>query len=195
MNTRASARNATALVAVDMNAVTGVPAPSYTSGVHQCSGAALTLNARPPSTIAAPVSSSTPRLPSKPPIAAKVSDPVAPYTSALPYSSTALDMPPTIRYLRPASSDATRSASRAHSTYSAIENSSSPMNSVTNPAAPAIRPMPQTAASSSAWNSPWRPSSARPRTASTTATRPHADAMIRATLVTSSECSWPPNAP
>ena len=42
-----SAKNAAVFVAADMNAVTGVGAPWYTSGVHMWNGAAETLNANP----------------------------------------------------------------------------------------------------------------------------------------------------
>src|SRR3954465_932054 len=44
---RRSAANAAAFVAAAMNAVTGVGAPSYTSGVHMWNGAADTLNPKP----------------------------------------------------------------------------------------------------------------------------------------------------
>ena len=45
--TRISARNAATFVAADMNAVTGVGAPWYTSGVHWWNGTADTLNPNP----------------------------------------------------------------------------------------------------------------------------------------------------
>src|SRR5437879_953726 len=46
-STRARARNPATFVAADMNAVTGVGAPWYTSGVHMWNGAADTLNPNP----------------------------------------------------------------------------------------------------------------------------------------------------
>ena len=46
-NTRMNAKKAAVFVAADMNAVTGVGAPWYTSGVHMWNGAAETLNANP----------------------------------------------------------------------------------------------------------------------------------------------------
>ena len=49
-------------------------------------------------------------------IAPKRSSPVAPYTSAEPKSSTAEPNEPITRYLRPASSDASRSPAIAQST-------------------------------------------------------------------------------
>ena len=45
--TRMIIANAAALVPTDMNAVTGIGAPWYTSGVHMWKGAAETLNANP----------------------------------------------------------------------------------------------------------------------------------------------------
>ena len=44
---RINAANAAALTAAAMNAVMGVGAPSYTSGVHMWNGTAPTLNANP----------------------------------------------------------------------------------------------------------------------------------------------------
>src|SRR3990172_731347 len=57
-STRQVTTNAAALVAAAMNAVTGVGAPSYTSGVHMWNGAAETLNASPARIIARPVTNS-----------------------------------------------------------------------------------------------------------------------------------------
>src|SRR5215467_8604240 len=51
---RTSATNAAALVAADMNAVTEVGAPWYTSGVHMWNGAAESLNMKPARIIARP---------------------------------------------------------------------------------------------------------------------------------------------
>ena len=83
---RMNAPIAAALVAVAMNAVIGVGAPSYTSGVHWWNGATDALNAKP--TIVSPRPVSTIALPSTPPeslfsdiawpIAAKSVEPVAP---------------------------------------------------------------------------------------------------------------------
>src|SRR5262245_60669880 len=47
LNTRISAANAATLVAADMNPVTAVGAPWYTSGAHMWNGTAETLNANP----------------------------------------------------------------------------------------------------------------------------------------------------
>src|SRR6476619_2319364 len=51
---RSVTTRATAFVAADMKAVTGVGAPSYTSGVHMWNGAADALNASPAMIIAIP---------------------------------------------------------------------------------------------------------------------------------------------
>ena len=53
---RSSAANAATLVADAMNAVTGVGAPWYTSGVHMWNGTAATLNPRPTSSNTVPAS-------------------------------------------------------------------------------------------------------------------------------------------
>jgi hypothetical protein len=85
---RSSAANAATFVADAMNAVTGVGAPWYTSGVHMWNGTAATLNPRPTSSSTIPISS----VPGSKSVLARrktsmpVSDvdPVAPYTSAMP---------------------------------------------------------------------------------------------------------------
>ena len=80
----------------------------------------------------------------------KPSRPVAPYTSADPKSRIAEPKPPMIRYFRPASSDFARFVSRAQRMYSAIENHSSPRNSVIRLAAWTKKAMPPPAAARSA---------------------------------------------
>ncbi len=62
---RMNAPIAAALVAVAMNAVIGVGAPSYTSGVHWWNGATEALKANP--TVVSPMPVSTIGLPSTPP--------------------------------------------------------------------------------------------------------------------------------
>src|ERR1700744_4215912 len=62
---RRNAPIAAAFVAVAMNAVIGVGAPSYTSGVHWWNGATDALKAKP--TIVSPIPVSTIGLPSTPP--------------------------------------------------------------------------------------------------------------------------------
>src|SRR5262245_52157458 len=88
VKSRSSAANAAALVAAAMNAVTGVGAPWYTSGVHMWNGTAETLNPRPTMSSPSPnsnvdCSNSVFLLRNS---AIHVSDvvPVAPYTSATP---------------------------------------------------------------------------------------------------------------
>src|SRR5258705_1603053 len=57
MNTREKDANAAAFEPVERNAVTGVGAPSYTSGDHTWNGALAILKPKPTSIIAAPASS------------------------------------------------------------------------------------------------------------------------------------------
>src|SRR5690242_920942 len=82
-NSRSSTPMAAALVATAMNAVIGVGAPSYTSGVHWWNGATDALNASPAITRAMPVSISTSsvRSPEAAAIAENSVDPEAPYTN------------------------------------------------------------------------------------------------------------------
>src|SRR6266704_5174107 len=86
-STRNSAVKAAALTPVAMNAVTGVGAPSYTSGAHMWNGTAATLNANPTSSSARPAGSMTPVPPSPTwtPMSVRFVVPVAPYTNAMPY--------------------------------------------------------------------------------------------------------------
>src|SRR5580658_4200517 len=56
--TRKRAANAPALATADMNPVTGVGAPWYTSGVHMWNGTAATLKANPTSIRVTPAKSS-----------------------------------------------------------------------------------------------------------------------------------------
>ena len=78
-----------------------------------------------------------------------------------------------IRYFSPDSSDCSRLSSVAHSTYSGIDSSSSPMNSATVFCALASSVMPLIDVSSSAWNSPWADSrAASERHASSTVQMP-----------------------
>src|ERR687898_395991 len=145
-NTRTRAANPATLVADDMNAVTGVGAPWYTSGVHMWNGTAATLNPRPTRSSPRPMSS-TPSSSSV--LAARkrempVSEvvPVAPYTSATPYRNTADEKAPSTKYLIPASWDARRRRSNAASTYSGIERISSARNTTTRSLAVVIASIP-----------------------------------------------------
>ena len=58
ISTRSITASAAVFVAADMNPVTGVGAPSYTSGVHMWNGAAEVLKPKPTSSIASPPTSS-----------------------------------------------------------------------------------------------------------------------------------------
>src|SRR6478736_8746575 len=86
--TRNVRRSAATFVADDIQAVTGVGAPSYTSGVHMWNGAADILKPRPAMRSAMPTTSS--ELPVSPCVAVaeaiplNETVPVAPYTSAEP---------------------------------------------------------------------------------------------------------------
>ena len=117
-STRSVTTSAATFVAADMNAVTGVGEPWYTSGVHMWNGAAEALKPSPVSTIARPTTSirSSSRVAPTWPMPARSRWPVAPKTSANPNRSTAEPKLPTIRYLRPDSSDVSRSMSIAQST-------------------------------------------------------------------------------
>src|SRR3712207_4895756 len=99
---RRNAANAAALVAADMNAVTGVGAPWYTSGVHMWNGTSDVLNAKPTnsSAMAASVSEAGASR------ALKAADicpifvvPATPYVTAMPYSNNAEENAPSRKYL------------------------------------------------------------------------------------------------
>src|SRR5206468_2277537 len=104
-NSRNASANAATFVAADMNAVTVVGAPSYTSGVHMWNGAEDDLKPRPAMIIASPSTrtASPARFwaPTAPAISSNPMRFVAPYTSAEPNRSEAEPNEPTIRYFRP----------------------------------------------------------------------------------------------
>ena len=77
-STRYVTTSAAAFVAADMNAVTDVGAPWYTSGVHMWNGAAEALKPKPAITIARPAKSSVSSASVAAAIAEKPSSPVAP---------------------------------------------------------------------------------------------------------------------
>ena len=77
-STRSMTTSAAVFVAADMNAVTEVGAPWYTSGVHMWNGAAETLNASPARIIASPAKRNASLDGSAAAIAGKLSSPVAP---------------------------------------------------------------------------------------------------------------------
>ena len=76
---RSSAAKAAILTVAAMNAVTGVGAPWYTSGVHWWNGTAAILNNRPTMTRAMPTATSVP----SPGLAESVSDSVMKLTDPL----------------------------------------------------------------------------------------------------------------
>src|SRR5579862_688591 len=128
--TRYATTSAAIFVADAMNDVTGVGAPWYASGLHMWNGAADDLNPRPAMIIASPTRNIGSCACPAAAMRSKLSCPVLPYTRAEPNSSVADPTAPTTRYLSPASSEPIRSMSIAVSTYSAIENHSSPRKSV-----------------------------------------------------------------
>ena len=86
---RRNAAKAAALGPADMNAVMGVGAPSYTSGVHMWKGTSATLNANPIRIIAiparrSPAGSGPSEFVSASAIRFRFVVPVAPYVSAMP---------------------------------------------------------------------------------------------------------------
>src|SRR5437660_5703543 len=117
--TRTIIAKAAALVPTDMNAVTGIGAPWYTSGVHIWNGAAETLKAKPTPISTMPRIKSgllDAELPRTVAILGISVVPDAPYTSAIPYRTNALANPPTRRYFAPASCDRLSSRADAHET-------------------------------------------------------------------------------
>ncbi len=76
--TRRSITSAAVFVAADMNAVTEVGAPWYTSGVHMWNGAAETLKASPARIIASPAKRNASLVGFAVAIAEKLSSAVAP---------------------------------------------------------------------------------------------------------------------
>src|SRR6266480_3116760 len=100
-NTRISAANAAIFVAADMNAVTGVGAPWYASGVHMWNGTAETLNANPTASrpIAANASGNGPMWPWKlRAISPRFVVWACPYANAMPYRKNALEKAPSRKY-------------------------------------------------------------------------------------------------
>ena len=108
--TRSSAANAAAFTAVTMYPVTGVGAPSYTSGAHMWNGTAATLNPKPTSSNPSPISSIVlccrPRVATCTPIKVRFVVAVAPYTRAMPYSRKPEANAPSRKYLSAASAAA-----------------------------------------------------------------------------------------
>src|ERR1700685_3450985 len=115
-----------------MKAVTGSGAPSYTSGVQAWNGTRLSLNARPTRNSPAPTASTgvTGAVAST----ANATEPVAPNSSAEPYSKNPDAIELRIRYLR-ADSRAGGRVEIAHRQYSARESSSRPRNTISRFAA------------------------------------------------------------
>src|SRR3990172_4858061 len=105
-NTRMTTAKPAAFGATDGKPVTGVGAPSYTSGPHMWKGAAVILKASPPSTntmpttspgVTAPPGASAMRMPTR------LVVPVQPNSRLAPYRNTDDDTAPSSRNFSPAS--------------------------------------------------------------------------------------------
>src|ERR687885_1998414 len=93
-----------AFEATEKKAVAGVAAPWYTSGVHSWNGAAAILKPSPATSIVTASSAAVDGGPlNTRAMSTRVVAPVAPYSSAMPYSSTAVDMALSSMNLMPAS--------------------------------------------------------------------------------------------
>ena len=88
MKMRRNTANAAALGPADRNALTGVGAPSYTSGAHIWKGAAETLNPNPtninPAAAPSSIPSVVPEVASRTCTVVRLMVPVQPYTTATP---------------------------------------------------------------------------------------------------------------
>src|SRR5262245_28386428 len=151
LNTRMSAANAATLVAADMNPVTAVGAPWYTSGVHMWKGTAETLNANPTASSPIPVTASAIE-PVRPASAFDMSarpvEPDAPYAIAIPNRKKAEENAPSRKYFI-APSIEPRRFEKPVSTYRDSERISSARNAVTRSAETANSVIPDAANSMS----------------------------------------------
>src|SRR4051794_16156932 len=109
--TRMNAANAAAFTVAAMYAVIGDGAPSYTSGAHMWNGTVATLNPKPINMSAMPATSSgldaSWKTAIRPAMIVRFVVPVAPYTSAMPYSRNAVENAPSRKYLSAPSADRT----------------------------------------------------------------------------------------
>src|SRR4029450_12722095 len=126
---RSIAPNAAILVAAAMNAVIGVGAPWYTSGIHEWNGTAPTLNSTPTSTNPVPIRASD-VLPDPDDTASAIpprsSVPAYPYSMAAPYRKKADENAPSRKYFTDASCESSRRRrATPHSRYSGSDNTSS----------------------------------------------------------------------
>src|SRR5207302_7995913 len=93
LNRRRMTANPAAFEPTEKKAVAGVAAPWYTSGVQSWNGAAAILKPRPATSMVTASSAAVEGGPFKTrPISTRVVAPVAPYSNAMPYSSTAVDI-------------------------------------------------------------------------------------------------------
>src|SRR3954465_11066261 len=108
---RSIAPNAAILVAAAMNAVIGVGAPWYTSGIQEWNGTAPTLNSTPTSSSPVPIRASD-VLPEPAATASAMpprsSVPAYPYSMATPYRKKADEKAPSRKYFTDASCESRR---------------------------------------------------------------------------------------
>src|SRR5262245_35516925 len=104
---RSSIANDAALDPTDKNAVTGVGAPSYTSGAHMWKGTAAILNPTPATTrITARINRGSPEIPERiGAIFRRFVVPERPYMSDIPYSRMPSENAPSRKYFTAASFD------------------------------------------------------------------------------------------
>src|SRR5439155_21796927 len=95
---RSSKAKAAAFGPAEKRAVTGVGAPSYTSGVHTWNGAAATLKPSPIRIMASPSSKSVLWRSSSEPILVSIVVPLEPYSSETPYRKKAVANEPRRKY-------------------------------------------------------------------------------------------------
>ncbi len=150
-NTRTNAANAAAFVAAAMNPVTGVGAPWYTSGVHMWNGTTAVLKPNPTSnsateasTIEVGASSAANAAPTR----ATFVVPATPYATAMPYSSSAEENAPRMKYLNAASWLSRSRRAKAVRMYSDSDRISIEMKTMMRSAAEASSVIPVAANSS-----------------------------------------------
>ena len=155
---RSANAKAASLGAVPTSSVIGVGAPSYTSGTHMWYGTAPSLNAIPETTNTRPNNCSRWLSPLAVSVAcatrSRSSEPVAPYSIDMPYSSMPEASAPSTKYFIAASAGPGRSRCEATSAYSASDCSSRPRYSVMKLPAAIMISMPSSENSTSTKFSP-----------------------------------------
>src|SRR3989338_3325302 len=160
---RATNAKAASLGAEPISMVIAVGAPWYTSGTHMWNGTTPSLNARPETTNTRPNTSRS--LSAAPDLIASdtapsSSEPVAPYSMDMPYSSRPEASAPRMKYFIAASVATAESRCNATIAYRLSDSTSRPRYRVRKWLAEIITIMPSVANSASTMNSPLN----RPRT-------------------------------